>query len=103
MTNPTVLFEVLSSSTESYDRGLKASHYRRIDSLQALVLVSQDMPRVEAYFRQPDAMWGLRELEGLDQVLTLSDIHVRLPLAEVFDRIDFSRRGDTTMAHPPAR
>ena len=104
LTNPTALFEVLSSSTESYDRGLKASHYRRIDSLQALVLVSQDAPRVEAYFRQADGMWGLRELEGLDQVLQLTDIDVRLPLAELFDRIDFSRIKDAiTTGRPDPR
>ncbi len=101
LTNPTVLFEVLSPTTESYDRGLKASDYRRIESLKTLVLVSQDLPRVEAYFRQADGMWGLRELEGLDQVLTLADINVRLPLAEVFDRIDFSRREGTTITGSP--
>lgn len=101
LTNPTVLFEVLSPSTESYDRGLKASHYRRINSLKALVLVSQDLPRVEAYFRQADGMWGLRELEGLDQVLHLAEIDARLPLAEVFDRIDFSQTKDATTVRRP--
>ncbi len=46
-TNPTVVFEVLSDSTEAYDRGAKAAHYRRIESLKAYVLVSQNMPFVE--------------------------------------------------------
>ena len=80
---------MLSPSTESYDRIRKASHYRRIESLQALVLVSQDAPRIEAYFRQADGLWALRELEGLDQTLSIVSINANLALAEVYDRVDF--------------
>ncbi|HWE00776.1 MAG TPA: Uma2 family endonuclease [Tepidisphaeraceae bacterium] len=93
LTNPTFIFEVLSLSTEVYDRGMKASHYRRIESLKALVLGSQDMPRVEVYCRQGDGTWALRELEGLSEALKLPMIGVELPLSEIFDRVDFSTRG----------
>jgi len=89
LTNPTAIFEVLSPSTENYDRGLKSSHYRRIESLQALVLVSQEMPHLEAYFRQPDGSWAFRELDGREQVLRIDAIDVNLPLAEVYDRVEF--------------
>jgi Uma2 family endonuclease len=91
ITNPTVIFEVLSPSTEIYDRRVKASHYRRIESLQALVLVAQDKARVEAYYRQPDGTWALGELEGLDQVLRLEAIDVDLPLVEIYDRIELAK------------
>jgi Uma2 family endonuclease len=95
LTNPTALFEVLSPTTENYDRGKKSSHYRRIESLQILVLVSQDMPRVEAYFRQSNGMWGLTELEGMDQVLPLPAIDAKLSLVEVYDRVDFTQSQTT--------
>ena len=68
--NPSVLFEVLSESSERYDRGLKFADYRTIPSLQEYVLVSQDRPVVEHYVRQEDGAWLLREL-GLGQHLRL--------------------------------
>jgi Uma2 family endonuclease len=90
VTNPTVLFEVLSKSTEAYDRGLKAENYRRIDSLKAYVLVSQDSPHVELFERQADGLWLLREARGLDAVLAIPPIAVDLPLAEIYERVDFN-------------
>ena len=61
--NPTVIFEVLSESTEAYDRGVKFGHYRRIPSLREYVLVSQDRMLVERYTRQGND-WLLSELTG---------------------------------------
>ena len=89
LTNPSVIIEILSPSTESYDRGLKASNYRRIESLQAPVFINQEQPRVEAYFRQADGTWAFREIEGLDKVLKIEAIGVAIPLSEIYDRIDF--------------
>ena len=66
--NPTVLVEILSSSTEAYDRGDKFSGYRKIHSLREYSLVSQDKPLIERYIRQGDA-WVLTETEGLDGVV----------------------------------
>ena len=88
-TNPTVLFEVLSPFTESYDRGFKSENYRHIPSLACYVLVSQDTPHVEVYERQKDASWLLREQTGLDKSVTLPGISVDLPLAEIYDRVEF--------------
>jgi Uma2 family endonuclease len=87
--NPVVVLEVLSESTESYDRGTKARHYRRIESLQELVLISQSAAEVERHCRQPDGNWLLTEILGLDATLTLASISVAIPLAEVYRGIEF--------------
>lgn len=93
VTNPTALFEVLSPSTEAYDRGTKAQHYRRVESLRAYVLVSQDAPQVEAFERHADGSWRFSELRGLDTVLAVPGIGVSLPLAEIYDRVVFGEEG----------
>jgi Uma2 family endonuclease len=89
-TNPTVLFEVLSKTTEAYDRGFKASNYRRIESLKAHVLVSQTSPHVEAYHRQSDGTWVFIESIGIDSMMNLPSLGIELPLAEIYERFDFS-------------
>jgi Uma2 family endonuclease len=88
-TNPTLLFEVLSRSTEAYDRGFKAENYRRIATLRAYVLVSQESPHVEVYERQSDDSWIFREEKELGAVIPLSAIGVTLALREIYDRIEF--------------
>ena len=92
-TNPTVLFEVLSPSTEAYDRGFKADNYRRIPSLRAYVLVSQETPHVEVYERQKDDSWLLREEKRLDATIQLPGLSVTLSMKETYDRIDFAASG----------
>ena len=87
--NPTVLIEILSPSTESYDRGTKATQYRRIPSLREHVLISQERPQVEVLSRQADGNWLLREVSDLDQVVTLPSVSVSLPMREIYDRITF--------------
>ena len=85
--NPTVIFEVLSPSTEAYDRGEKFLRYRNeINSLRDYVMVSQDKPHVEHYSRQPDGTWRFAEISGLDSELLLSSIDCRIPLAEIYAR-----------------
>ena len=83
-------FEVLSKSTEAYDRGLKAENYRRIESLRAYVLVSQPAPHAEVYERQPDGRWLLNEARGLEAVLAIAAIGVDLRLEDVYYRVDFN-------------
>lgn len=83
--NPIVVFEVLSPSTEKYDRGEKFRRYTtHIDSLQDYVLVSQDQQRIEHYHRQPDGSWSPMEISGTDGLLLLSSIECQVPLAEVY-------------------
>ncbi len=88
--NPTLLIEVLSESTESYDRGKKFQHYRSIESLQEYVLVSQDEARIEKYVKSGDGFWMLSEAVGLDAGIEFASIECRVALAEVYDKIDFS-------------
>lgn len=88
--NPFILIEVLSDSTESYDRGKKFQHYRSIESLQEYVLVSQDEARGEKYVRHGDGFWLLSEAVGVDSEIEFSAIECKIPLAEIYDKIDFS-------------
>ena len=88
--NPTLIVEVLSKSTEDYDRGGKFAHYRTLDSLQDYVLVAQDAPHAEHYARQPEGRWLLSETKDLNSEIELTSLGVRLPLAEIYRKVDFS-------------
>ena len=85
--NPTVLFEVLSDSTEAYDRGTKSAHYRRLPSLMEYVLIAQDQPLVERYVRQPDGSWVLRDVTRLEETVALDGISVQLPMSEIYRQV----------------
>jgi Uma2 family endonuclease len=87
--NPTVLVEVLSESTESYDRGKKSDHYRRIASLQTLVLISQDRPLVEWFSRHEPDGWILRDAREMDQSLVLDSVGISIPLSELYRNVQF--------------
>ena len=87
--NPKVIFEVLSESTEAYDRGKKFDHYRQIATLTEYVLISQSEPLVERYVRQPDGSWRLTVLKGLDAMLELETVPCRLRLADMYFKVSF--------------
>jgi Uma2 family endonuclease len=90
LTNPTVIFEVLSRSTEAYDRGEKFLRYTtQIETLQDYLLVAQTVPHVEHFSRQPDGTWTQIEINGLFEVLSLPAINCRVVLADVYSRISF--------------
>jgi len=91
--NPTLLVEVLSPSTESYDRGRKFAAYRTLSSLQEVVLVAQDEPLVELYTRQPDQRWLLSEVAGLDAVAQLISVDCELSLREIYDKVPLPASG----------
>ena len=84
--NPTLLVEVLSPSTEAYDRGGKFAHYRKIATLREYLLVTQDQPSIERYLRQGD-MWILTEAVGLGATVPLESIGCTLSLREVYDKV----------------
>jgi Uma2 family endonuclease len=81
-TNPVVIVEVLSPSTEQYDREEKFSHYRRIPSLQSYVLISQEEKRLEVFSRNADGSWTLRETRS--GVLEIAGIGCGLPVDGVY-------------------
>jgi len=84
--NPTLLIEVLSPSTEAYDRGGKFAHYRKIPTLREYLLVAQDQPSIERYLRQGD-VWILTEAVGLEADVPLESIDCVLSLREVYDKV----------------
>ena len=90
--NPTLIVEVLSPSTEAYDRGMKFDQYRRIASLREYVLVAQDSPRIERFLRNEDGTWNMAIVQGLEESIRLDSIGVTLPLAEVFLKVDLTAR-----------
>lgn len=87
--NPKVVVEVLFPSTEGDDRGDKFDRYRGIESLQEYVLVSQTMPKIETFLRQDDGSWVYRVFEGLETTAKLASIDIEVPLAEIFDGVEF--------------
>lgn len=89
VTNPTVLFEVLSDSTEAYDRGAKFGFYRKIASLREYVLISQSSPMVEIFLRQDSGVWLMSSFQGPEAVATLVSVPVQMPLAEIYRRAEF--------------
>ena len=96
--NPRVIIEVLSRTTESYDRGAKFEHYRSLDTLAEYLLVAQDRPHLEHYRRQPDGPWLFSDASGLAAVIELAAIDCRLALAEVYDKVPLETEGP---GHPP--
>ncbi|MEO6589521.1 MAG: Uma2 family endonuclease [Pyrinomonadaceae bacterium] len=91
ITNPTAIFEVLSPSTENYDRGEKFLRYTNfIETLQDYMLISQDKPLVEHYSKQENGGWKMNEIEGVDAILNLDSIDCKITLNELYELIQFS-------------
>jgi Uma2 family endonuclease len=87
--NPRLVIEVLSESTETYDRSKKARHYKRIASLQEYVLVSQREPFVERLVRQDDGSWKVTEFAGLEASLDFTSIPAKIALADIYRGVEF--------------
>ncbi|MBA2334561.1 MAG: Uma2 family endonuclease [Blastocatellia bacterium] len=91
LTNPAVIFEVLSPSTENYDRGEKFLRYTNyIETLEDYVLVSQTKPLIEHYSKQDNSGWEKSEIAGLNAVLNLHSVKCEIPLSGLYDLIEFS-------------
>ena len=95
VTNPRLIAEVLSPSTESYDRGKKFAQYREIKTLQEFILVNQDSPEVELYMRDTGGDWIIKpHVAGLESHLKLESLGVSLPLAEIYGGVHFKVSAD---------
>ncbi|HVG18323.1 MAG TPA: Uma2 family endonuclease [Blastocatellia bacterium] len=86
--NPTVIIEVLSKSTEAYDRGEKFERYRKIDCLTEYLMVSQEKHHVDHFVRQPGNHWLLSEASNIDDTVQLSSINCFLALTEIYDKVE---------------
>ena len=95
--NPLLIVEVLSPSTEAYDRGDKFRKYRSIPSFCEYLVVSQAEPYVEQYLRlEQGDRWQLQTYDQLDQIITLENLKVELPLQEIYRRVDFEHLPEET-------
>ena len=86
--NPTVLIEILSPSTEGFDRGEKFALYRTIPSFQEYVLVSQNRVLVERFRRQNEHNWQFEEITDLDASLRIESLGIEIPAREIYARIE---------------
>jgi Uma2 family endonuclease len=85
--NPTLVIEILSKSTERYDRIAKSGYYRTLRSLVEYLLVAQESSRIEQYTRQADEQWVLSETRSLEGLVDLQSIGCSLPLRDVYDKV----------------
>lgn len=87
--NPQVIFEILSPSTEAFDRGDKFTRYRKLSSLHDYVLVASERMQVEHFVRQPNGAWIMTDYSQPEQVVPLSSLGCELPLVEIYERVIF--------------
>ena len=91
ITNPVVIFEVLSPSTENYDRGEKFLRYTNyIETLTDYVLISQDKPFIQHFYKRENGGWAQTEISGIEAVLRLDSIECEIILSELYELIEFS-------------
>ncbi len=91
--NPTVLVEVLSESSECYDRGAKSGYYRQVDSLKELVLISQSQPLVERFTRQVGGGWLLLESRSLSEDVRLESVGLSIAMNDLYRGVVFESGG----------
>src|SRR6185369_10474366 len=89
LVNPALIIEVLSESTEDYDRGRKFEQYRTIDSFVEYLLIAQDRPHVEHHARQADGSWLLYETNNLADTIQLKSVPCVLRMADIYAKVNF--------------
>jgi Uma2 family endonuclease len=90
ISNPILLAEVLSPSTEDFDRGTKFGHYRTIPSLREYLVVWQDCARIEQHTKTKEGFWLLREIIGPEQSIRLESLNdASVKLSDIYDKVEF--------------
>ena len=89
LTNPSLIIEVLSDSTQAYDRGDKFSNYKSIPTLGEYLLIAQHRPHVSQFLRQTDGSWLNLEFNALDEVLKVVTLECELKLTEIYQNVTF--------------
>jgi Uma2 family endonuclease len=87
ITNPVLIVEILSQSTESYDRIKKFEYYRTLPTVKEYALVSQDEPKIEIYLRKNETIWVYSEIAGIDKAVLLKSIDCELALREIYQKV----------------
>ena len=87
LVNPLIIFEVLSASTEAYDRGIKFFEYQSIASFQEYVLVAQDCPHITHYVRQENRQWLRSDLHGVAEHLFLRALDCTIPVTDIYRQV----------------
>ena len=90
LTNPILIAEVLSKSTQSYDRGGKFAAYRTIPSVQEYILIDQHSVQVNQYIKKESNEWVFRAYEAESDVLALASVPCEISLADLYDKVEFS-------------
>ncbi len=89
ITNPTVVIEVLSPSTQTYDRTKKFQYYRALDSLEEYILIASDEARIETFCRRNDGSWAFRSWIGLEAQVPIESVSISVLVAEVYAGVEF--------------
>jgi len=89
--NPAVLVEILSPSTEKYDRGFKLKQYQNIETVQEIVNIGQDTPLVEVHIRTPHGGWGMLTCRDILGEFNIPSLKLTIPLAEVYREVDYEK------------
>jgi len=87
--NPAVIIEVLSESTENYDRGEKFKNYRTLESLSDYLLVAQNIVSVEHYIRQKNNQWLFSEYKDMEDIIRIDSIACELMIKEIYEKLEF--------------
>lgn len=98
--NPNAVIQVLSPSTETYDRGAKFRQYQRLASVKEYILVSQEEALCERFVRQADGTWVLTVITGLGGELSLTTAPVRIPLTDIYNGVEFPDRSGSAAKSP---
>ena len=89
VTNPVLVFEVLSKGTALWDRSGKFRRYEKLATLKEYVLVEQNEPQIDVYFRTQNGNWTLERFEGLAAWVELNSLSIRIPMAEIYSGVKF--------------
>lgn len=96
--NPKVIVEVLSKSTEAYDRGDKFFFYQQIPSFQTYILIDQYQPLVDVHHRRGD-LWKISRVKGIENKLILESLNIEIPLASIYKNVQFEEKSALQLKH----
>lgn len=102
ITNPILIAEILSPSTEDYDKHMKFEKYRKISSFKEYLLVRQDVPYVSAYFQEEENLWRTTDVQDLQSFIHLKSIESQLPLSKIYKGIKFETPSSSSSENKPS-